>query len=98
MKKATIVASDVQKRLWRLPVSKAFRNGALSVKKKVADPGGRPKAGEPNLPMTLFAKEAAFSVASPKSPILTEPVGPVMKMLSHLRSLWMMGGVLVWRK
>ncbi|TNN85505.1 hypothetical protein EYF80_004138 [Liparis tanakae] len=26
------------------------------------------------------------------------PVGPVMKMLSHLRSLWMIGGVLVWRK
>lgn len=37
--------------------------------------------------MTLLAKEAALSVASPKSPILTEPVGPVMKMLSHLRSL-----------
>lgn len=48
--------------------------------------------------MTLLAKEAAFSVASPKSPILTDPVGPVIKMLSHLRSLWMIGGVLVWRK
>lgn len=50
------------------------------------------------LPMTLLAKEAALSVASPKSPIFTEPVGPVIKMLSHLRSLWMIGGVLVWRK
>lgn len=39
------------------------------------------------LPMTLLAKEALFSVANPKSPILTEPVGPVMKMLSHFRSL-----------
>lgn len=48
--------------------------------------------------MTLLAKEAALSVARPKSPIFTEPVGPVIKMLSHLRSLWMMGGVLVWRK
>lgn len=48
--------------------------------------------------MTLLAKEALFRVAKPRSPILTEPVGPVMKMLSHLRSLWMIGGVLVWRK
>lgn len=39
------------------------------------------------LPMTLLAKEALFSVAKPRSPIFTEPVGPVMKMLSHLRSL-----------
>lgn len=38
-------------------------------------------------PMTLLAKEALFSVAKPRSPIFTEPVGPVMKMLSHLRSL-----------
>lgn len=51
-----------------------------------------------NSPMTLLAKEALFSVASPRSPIFTEPVGPVMKMLSHLRSLWMMGGVRVCRK
>lgn len=49
-------------------------------------------------PMTLLAKEALLSVASPRSPILTEPVGPVMKMLSHLRSRWMMGGVRVCRK
>lgn len=39
------------------------------------------------LPMTLLAKEALFNVAKPRSPIFTEPVGPVMKMLSHLRSL-----------
>lgn len=49
-------------------------------------------------PMTLLAKEALLRVASPRSPILTEPVGPVMKMLSHFRSLWMMGGVRVCRK
>lgn len=49
-------------------------------------------------PITLLAKEARFSVASPRSPILTEPVGPVMKMLSHLRSRWMMGGERVCRK
>lgn len=48
--------------------------------------------------MTLLAKEALLRVAKPKSPILTDPVGPVMKMLSHLRSRWMMGGDLVWRK
>lgn len=48
--------------------------------------------------MTLVANEALLSVARPKSPILTEPVGPVMKMLSHLRSRWMMGGVRVCRK
>jgi len=45
--------------------------------------------------MTLFAKDLFFRVAKPKSPILTDPVVPVMKMLSHLRSLWMTGGVLV---
>lgn len=50
------------------------------------------------LPMTLLAKEALFSVAKPRSPIFTEPVGPVMKILSHFRSLWMMGGALVCRK
>ena len=51
-----------------------------------------------HLPMTLFAKEVLIRVASPRSPILTDPVGPVMKMLSHLRSRWTIGGVLVWRK
>lgn len=50
------------------------------------------------VPMTLLAKEVLLRVARPKSPILTDPVGPVMKMLSHLRSRWMMGGDLVWRK
>ena len=48
--------------------------------------------------MTLLAKEALLSVARPRSPIFTEPVGPVMKMLSHFRSLWMIGGSRVWRK
>lgn len=48
--------------------------------------------------MTLLAKDALLRVARPRSPILTDPVGPVMKMLSHLRSRWMMGGDLVCRK
>ena len=48
--------------------------------------------------MTLFAKEALLSVARPRSPILTEPVGPVIKILSHFRSLRMIGGVRVCRK
>lgn len=48
--------------------------------------------------MTLLAKEVLLRVARPRSPILTDPVGPVMKILSHLRSRWMIGGDLVWRK
>lgn len=48
-----------------------------------------------SLPITLLANEVRMRVASPRSPILTEPVGPVMKMLSHLRSRWTIGGVLV---
>lgn len=48
-----------------------------------------------DIPITLLAKDARLSVASPRSPILTDPVGPVMKMLSHLRSLWMIGGARV---
>ena len=35
---------------------------------------------------------ARSSVASPRSPILTTPSLPLMKMLSHLRSRWMIGG------
>lgn len=57
------------------------------------EPGGRNDFGV--VPITLLANDARLSVASPKSPILTDPVGPVMKMLSHLRSLWMMGGARV---
>lgn len=51
-----------------------------------------------DLPITLFAKLALLSVASPRSPIFTLPVGPVMKILSHFKSLWMMGGARVCRK
>lgn len=51
-----------------------------------------------SLPITLLANDALLSVASPRSPIFTLPVGPVMKMLSHFRSLWMIGGVRVCRK
>ena len=47
--------------------------------------------------MTVLTSDL-FRVASPRSPILTRPVVPLMKILSHLRSRWMMGGVLVWRK
>lgn len=49
-------------------------------------------------PMTLLANDVRIKVASPRSPIFTEPVGPVMKMLSHFKSRWMIGGVLVCRK
>ena len=48
--------------------------------------------------MTLFANDLFLSVARPRSPILTEPEVPVTKMLSHLRSRWMTGGVRVCRK
>jgi len=47
--------------------------------------------------MTLLAKDLFLRVARPKSPIFTEPVVPVMKMLSHLRSRWITGGVRVCR-
>ena len=50
------------------------------------------------IPITLLAKDLFFNVANPRSPILTDPVVPVMKMLSHLRSLWMTGGVRVCKK
>ena len=39
------------------------------------------------LPITDFATDWVFKVAKPRSPILMEPVAPVMKILSHLRSL-----------
>ena len=48
--------------------------------------------------MTLFAKDDFFSVASPRSPIFTNPVVPLMKILSHFKSLCIIGGVLVCRK
>ena len=54
--------------------------------------------GNAHSPMTDLANEFLLSVASPRSPILTEPVGPVMKMLSHFRSRWMTGGERVCRK
>lgn len=45
--------------------------------------------------MTLLANDVRIKVASPRSPIFTDPVGPVMKILSHFRSRWIIGGVLV---
>ena len=50
------------------------------------------------IPITDFANDLFFKVASPKSPILTLPVVPVMNILSHFRSRWIMGGVLECRK
>ena len=50
------------------------------------------------VPITLLACDLFFRVASPKSPIFTLPVVPVMKMLSHFRSRWMTGGLRVCRK
>lgn len=45
------------------------------------------------LPMTLWAARALQRIAaSPKSPILTSPWLPLIKMLSHLRSRWIIGG------
>ena len=47
-----------------------------------------------NLPSTLCgAVRARSMVAKPRSPILTTPSQPLMKMLSDLRSRWMMEGV-----
>ena len=48
--------------------------------------------------MTLFAKEAFLNVANPRSPILMRPVVPLMKILSHFKSLCMIAGVRVCRK
>ena len=42
--------------------------------------------------LTDFAKLLFFNVANPRSPILTDPVVPVMNMLSHFKSLCMIGG------
>lgn len=49
------------------------------------------------LPITDLAHDLFLSVARPKSPILTEPVVPVTKILSHLRSRCMIGGDREWR-
>lgn len=49
-------------------------------------------------PITLLANEVRFRVARPRSPTFTEPVGPVIKILSHLRSRWIIGGFRVCRK
>ena len=47
-----------------------------------------PGAMNSGVPITDLANDLFLSVAKPKSPILTDPVGPVMKMLSHFKSLW----------
>lgn len=43
--------------------------------------------GTGGLPITLLANDALLRVARPKSPIFTDPVGPVIKILSHFKSL-----------
>ncbi len=55
------------------------------------------KLNERHRPMTLLANDVRMRVARPRSPIFTDPVGPVMKILSHLRSRCTMGGVRVCR-
>lgn len=52
----------------------------------------------PNKPMTDLAKDRFFRVARPKSPILTEPVVPVMKILSHFKSRCIIGGLRLCKK
>lgn len=44
-----------------------------------------------NLPMTVYFLPI-FIFAVPMSPILTSPCAPLIKMLSHLMSRWMIGG------
>ncbi|KAH9426963.1 hypothetical protein DERP_011632 [Dermatophagoides pteronyssinus] len=47
------------------------------------------------VPITDFANERFFNVARPRSPIFTDPVVPVINMLSHFKSRCIIGGVLV---
>mmetsp|Transcript_12386 Transcript_12386/g.33789 ORF Transcript_12386/g.33789 Transcript_12386/m.33789 type:complete len:242 (-) Transcript_12386:389-1114(-) len=50
------------------------------------------------VPMTLIAAlKPARKVAKPRSPILIVPLVPLMKILSDLRSRWIMGGLWPWR-
>lgn len=42
--------------------------------------------------LTDLAKLRFFKVAKPKSPIFTDPVVPVIKILSHFKSLCIIGG------
>lgn len=51
-----------------------------------------------NSPITDLANDLFLRVAKPRSPILTLPVVPVMKILSHFRSRCIIGGVLECRK
>jgi hypothetical protein len=51
-----------------------------------------------NSPMTDLANDRFLRVARPRSPILTLPVVPVMKILSHFRSRCIIGGVLECKK
>jgi len=48
--------------------------------------------------MTDLANDLFFSVANPKSPIFTDPVVPVINMLSHFKSRWIIGGLRECRK
>lgn len=45
------------------------------------------------LPITDLAKDRFFNVANPRSPIFTHPEVPVINILSHFKSRWIIGGV-----
>lgn len=44
-------------------------------------------------PITLHAVGCCMKIAKPRSPILTSPWFPFTKMLSHFKSLWIIGGL-----
>ena len=55
-------------------------------------------SGVPSTDWPFFETSCStFAVDSPKSPILKSPDAPLMKMLSHLMSRWMILGVCSWR-
>lgn len=44
-------------------------------------------------PITRHAVGCCMTIAKPRSPILTSPWFPFTKMLSHFKSLWIIGGL-----
>lgn len=47
------------------------------------------------LPITLLTNDAFLKVARPRSPSFNRPVVPVIKILSHFKSRWIIAGVRV---